>query len=87
MKVNVNDVVTLEDNRKFLVLSETVKNNNRYFYIIEVNDQGQELVDHVKIVKEDIIDGEISLIPIKDHDEIDDVKEELVKKLDENDLA
>ena len=52
MNININDVVTLNDDRKFLVLSDTTYNDFKYFYLIEVTPDGEELVDRVKIVKE-----------------------------------
>ncbi|MDD2181543.1 MAG: hypothetical protein PHW32_04155 [Bacilli bacterium] len=87
MKINVNDVITLNDNRQFLVLSETIHNEEKYFYIIELNENGQEIVDNVKIVKEVTTGDGSKLIIVKDHDEIDDVKESLVENLDKNELA
>ncbi|MDD4548031.1 MAG: hypothetical protein PHI05_04760 [Bacilli bacterium] len=86
MKININDVVTLNDDRKFVVLSETIYNENKYFYLIELTSDGEEVVDNIKIVKELITEDGTKLIVVKDTDEIDDIKEDLVKNLDKNDF-
>ncbi|MFA5603349.1 MAG: hypothetical protein WDA12_00625 [Bacilli bacterium] len=86
MKININDVVTLNDDRKFVVLSETVYDETKYFYLIELTNDGEEVVDNIKIVKELITEDGTKLIVVKDSDEIDDIKEDLVKNLDKNDF-
>ncbi len=86
MEINVNDVITLKDNRKFLVLSETIYNDNKYYYLIELTENGEEIVDHVKIVKTLVNEKGSRLITVLDPDEIDDVKEDLVANLDKNDF-
>ena len=71
MKINVNDVITLKDNRQFLVLSDTIYNETRYLYIIELTEEGQEIVDNVKIVKEVVTGDGSKLVTVTDYDEID----------------
>ena len=86
MEININDVLTLKDNRKFLVLSETIYNDNKYYYLIELTKDGEEIVDHVKIVKTLANEKGSRLITVLDPDEIDNVKEDLVANLDKNDF-
>lgn len=86
MKINVNDVITLKDNRQFLVLSDTIYNETRYLYTIELTEEGQEIVDNVKIVKEVVTGDGSKLVTVTDYDEIDYVKEALVESLDKNEL-
>ncbi len=86
MIINVNDVITLTDNRQFLVLSDAIYNQTRYFYLIELTDGGEQIVDNIKIVKE-LKDGDGSkLIAVVDYEEIDNVKEILVANLETNEL-
>ncbi len=87
MKISINDIITLNDTRNFLVLSDTIYNQIRYLYLIEITKDGQEIVDNVKIVKEVMSDNGPKLVSITDHDEIDDVKESLVENLDKNELT
>ncbi|NLM63604.1 MAG: hypothetical protein GX190_04760 [Mollicutes bacterium] len=84
MKININDVITLTDNRKFLVLAETLFNETKYYYLIELTEDGEQIVDHVKIVKELKEDNGMKLVVVSDPNEINDVKDDLVASLDKN---
>ncbi len=86
MEINVNDVITLKDNRQFLILSDAMFNKVRYLYLVEVTDKGEELVDNIKIVKELKTGDGSKLVTVVNPDEIDNVKEILVANLDENEL-
>lgn len=87
MEININDVITLNDNRKFLVLSETMFEDSKYYYLIELTENGEEIVDHVKIVKTLSTTDGTKLVTVLDPEEIDNVREELVANLDKNDFV
>ena len=82
MKIEINDILTFQNNKKFLVLSNTIYNNVKYYYLVEVNENGDEIVDNIKIVKELESDEGLKLINVIDLDEIELVKEALVENLD-----
>lgn len=82
MKIEINDILTFQNNKKFLVLSSTIYNNIKYYYLVEVNENGDEIVDNIKIVKELENAEGLKLINVIDLDEIELVKEALVENLD-----
>lgn len=37
--ININDLVTLEDNKDYVVVSKAIYNNKNYYYLIDINDE------------------------------------------------
>ncbi len=86
MNIGVNNVITLNNDEKYLVLSETEYNNNKYYYLIGVTPDGEELNDKIKIMTEVTIDGKLSLKVLKDPDIIEQIKQLLADNLAKNEF-
>lgn len=56
MNIEVNKVVTLGNKEKYLVVSHVVSDGD-YYYIAEVDENGKDIKDNYKIVKE-VHDGD-----------------------------
>ena len=54
MKIEVNKIITLGNNEKYLVISNVTHNNNQYYYIDECNDEETDIKENYKIVKETV---------------------------------
>ena len=38
MNININDLITLDDNKDYVVVSKAFYNNRNYYYLIDIND-------------------------------------------------
>ena len=50
MKLDVNKIITLGNNEKYLIISHIVNNNNDYYYIAEIDETGKDIKDNYKIM-------------------------------------
>ena len=48
MNIDIKDVITLDDNQKYVVISKVFYENKNYYYII-----GKEMHENIKFVYED----------------------------------
>ncbi len=60
MNIDVDKVITLGNKEKYLVVSHVVSNGD-YYYIAEIDENGRDIKDNYKIVKE-VHDGDKILI-------------------------
>lgn len=65
MELEIGHVITLEDNKDYIILKKVNYNNAIYIYLMTAS----KPVD-VAIVKEEIINNEIILNPIEDENEL-----------------
>lgn len=86
MNININDVITLHNDEKYLVLADTLYHDYKYYYLIEVTEDGEEVGDRFKIVKERKDNDQIILMDVKDHEELDTVRKLLSEGLKQNNL-
>lgn len=86
MDININDVLTLHDNSNYLVLAETLYHDFKYYYLVEVTDDGEDIKDHIKVMKEKKDTDRTILVAVTDHDELEVVSKLLGESLKQNDL-
>ena len=60
MNIDVDKVITLGNKEKYLVVSHVVSNED-YYYIAEIDENGRDIKDNYKIVKE-VHDGDRILL-------------------------
>ena len=51
MKIDVNKIITLGNNEKYLVISHVVNNNKDYYYIAEMDENGKDIKENYKITE------------------------------------
>lgn len=61
MKIDVNQIVTLGNKEKYLVISHVDYHLIDYYYIAEVDDSGKDIKDNYKIMKLTENDGKLFL--------------------------
>ena len=61
MNIEVNKIITLGNNEKYLVISYVNYGDKDYYYIAEVNDEGNDIKDNYKIMVKSEVDGKIFL--------------------------
>lgn len=52
MKVEINKVITLGNQEKYLVISHIVNNNKDYYYIAQIDESGKDIKDNYKIMEQ-----------------------------------
>ena len=51
MNIDVNKIITLGNNEKYLVISHVVNNSKDYYYIAELDETGKDIKDNYKIME------------------------------------
>lgn len=57
MKLEINKVITLGNNEKYLIISHVNNNNKDYYYIAELDQNGKDIKENYKIM-EATVDGD-----------------------------
>ena len=61
MKIEINKIITLGNNEKYLVIAYVENNNKDYYYIAEIDEFGKDIKDNYKIMLKAEKDGKIFL--------------------------
>lgn len=61
MKPEINKVITLGNQEKYLVISHVVNNEKDYYYIAELDAEGKDIKDNYKIMLATEQDGKVFL--------------------------
>ena len=51
MKIEINKIITLGNQEKYLVIDKVVHNDIEYYYVAEVNEDETNIKDNYKILK------------------------------------
>lgn len=54
MTLDVNKIITLGNNEKYLIISHVVHNNKDYYYIAELENNGKDIKENYKIMESTI---------------------------------
>lgn len=66
MKLKINTIITLENNKKYVLLNETFYNNKHYFLVMEITSQKEVIPDKVAIFEEILNTSEIYVEKVND---------------------
>lgn len=61
MKLDINKIITLGNNEKYLIISHVTNNNRDYYYIAELEENGKDIKENYKIMEATIENDEIFL--------------------------
>ena len=61
MNIDINKIITLGNQEKYLVISHIVNNNHDYYYIAELDETGKDIKDNYKIMEATIENGKTFL--------------------------
>lgn len=61
MKIDVNKIITLGNNEKYLIISHVENSNKDYYYIAELDQNGKDIKENYKIMESTITDGKTYL--------------------------
>lgn len=66
--MKVDNVILLEDNKKYLLLDETELDNKKYFYAVEVTDDKLEPTDNFAFLEEKIANQKVYVSQVQNQD-------------------
>lgn len=80
MKLEVNKIVTLGNNEEYLIVDKVAKDDQEYYYIAEVNEDGTDIKDNYKIVSATYRGGDIFLDEVLGEDKLKTILPLFVKE-------
>lgn len=51
MNLEINKIITLGNNEKYLIISHIINNSKDYYYIAELDENGKDIKDNYKIME------------------------------------
>lgn len=85
MKINVKDIVTLNDHNKYVVISKTEVANKTYFYLIDISNYENILICYLEDNKlkevrdEQLVKQLLKLFSVELKDDIKNILDTIVK--------
>jgi hypothetical protein len=70
MKIEINKIITLGNQEKYLVIDKAVHNDIEYYYVAEVNEDETNIKDNYKIVEASYKDNNIYLDEVLGEDKL-----------------
>ena len=80
MKLEINKIVTLGNDEEYLIIDKIIKDDQEYYYIAEVNEEGTDIKDNYKIVSATYKDGGIFLDEVLGEDKLKTILPLFVKE-------
>lgn len=66
--LKVNTIITLDNNKKYVVLNETMFGGIKYFLVMGVDEKNDVIPSEVAILEEILQDGELRVARVEDQD-------------------
>lgn len=73
MILEVNRVITLGNDEKYLIIEKVEKEEREYYYIAEINQTETDIKDNYKIVTTNKIDGDLFIEEITGEDSLKEI--------------
>lgn len=67
----INNILTLENNEKYMVLNQAVYQNKNYYLVTQVSEDEEELTENIKFLEETEVNGQKAVQLVKDEKIID----------------
>lgn len=71
MEINLQTILTLEDNEKYVVVARIEYRGSFYDYLLQLTENGEKIINRVAIVKEEREETELYIVEIKDKKELE----------------
>lgn len=84
MELEINRVITLGNDEKYLIIEKISSNDKNYYYIAEVNQTETDIKDNYKIVTTNTIDNDIFIEEITGEDKLKEILPLFLEKFSEN---
>lgn len=73
MPIEVNRMITLGNDQKFIVIDKVTKHGRDYFYIAEVNENEDAIKENYKIVYSELIDNQTYITEEQDEEVLKEI--------------
>ena len=73
MELNINKIIVLGNNEKYLVIDKVNNNNKFYYYVAEVNEQETDIKDNYKIVTVEKEDNQDCFVEVLGEEKLKEV--------------
>ena len=73
MELDINKIIILGNDEKYLVIDKVNNNNKFYYYVAEVNEQETDIKDNYKIVTIEKEDNQDCLVEVLGEDKLKEV--------------
>lgn len=84
MELEINRVITLGNDEKYLIIEKISNNDKDYYYVAEVNQTETDIKDNYKIVTTNILDNDIFIEEITGEDKLKEILPLFLEKFSEN---
>ena len=84
MELEINRVITLGNDEKYLIIEKISSNDKDYYYVAEVNQTETDIKDNYKIVTTNILDNDIFIEEITGEDKLKEILPLFLEKFSEN---
>ena len=84
MELEINRVITLGNDEKYLIIEKVSSNDKDYYYIAEVNQTETDIKDNYKIVTTNTVDNDIFIEEITGEDKLKEILPLFLEKFSEN---
>ena len=62
----INNILTLGNKEKYMVLNQAVYQNKNYYLVVQVSENEEEVLGKLKFLEETEVDGEKAVAVVKD---------------------
>ena len=62
----INNILTLGNKEKYMVLNQAVYQNKNYYLVVQVSENEEEVLGKFKLLEETEVDGEKAVAVVKD---------------------
>lgn len=84
MELEINRVITLGNDEKYLIIEKIGNNDKDYYYIAEVNQTETDIKDNYKIITINTVDNDIFVEEITGEDKLKEILPLFLEKFSEN---
>lgn len=82
MEIKLNTVLTLDDQKKYIVVAKVEYENSFYDYLLEVSSNEENIIENAVIVKEEVENNDIYVTKIEEKQLLDILVPLLKEKLE-----
>lgn len=82
MEIKLNTVLTLDDQKKYIVVAKAEYENSFYDYLLEVSSNEENIIENAVIVKEEVENNDIYVTKIEEKQLLDILVPSLKEKLE-----
>ena len=84
MNLDINKIVVLGNDEKYLIIDKVIKNDITYYYVAEANEQEFDIKDNYKIITIEENEGQHCLVEVLGEDKLKEVLPLFLENIENN---